>query len=392
MNKKQFREKKDDILARMAKAEGEELQMLREQLATLTAEFNAETAELNREEKKPAMTANQQLREAIKAVRTHQHDGTFELKRSNSQSIITSSVPSAGDVNNMTAAGIPLTIKDLINPLEMDLIYDKLGIKVATNVRGQIQWPCLDSYVEATVGGELADAGQVTLDFSKITPTPVKVGISVEVSNEAINDESFDLVGTIIAQMNKGVGRTLNKRILYLSTTLPTKPEFVGPLMKKNAAGTAMEAAAQTYSFTGDSNTTDFTTKEPTYKDLKKIKGKALKTGASMAGFCYVMDAATYSFLEGQPKDAGSGRFCIEGGKIDGDPVFVVENTDFAKKIVAGCFAYVALNGHGAANFVVDPYTKAKKNVVVFTLNVDFSLTNLISAANTKGLPFVIAS
>lgn len=391
MTKKEFREKKEQILASMANAEGDELKALREQLSSLTIEFNAETAELNREERQVEMTANQQLREAIKQVRSHQHDGTFVLKR-DSQNTITSSVISSGDLNNMASAGIPLTIKDLINPLEMDLIYDKLGIKVATNVRGQIQWPCLDSYIEATVGGELADAGAATLDFSKITPTPVKVGVSVEVSNEAINDESFDLVGTIIAQMNKGVGRTLNKRILYLSTTLPTKPEFVGPLMKKNSGGTAMEAAAQTYSFTGDSNSTDFTTKEPTYKDLKKMKGKALKTGASMVGFCYIMDAATFSFLEAQPKDTGSGRFCIEGGKIDGDPVFVVDSTDYAKKIVAGCFAYVALNGHGAANFVVDPYTKAKKNVVVFTLNVDFSLTNLISAANTKGLPFVIGS
>lgn len=391
MTKKEFREKKDQILASMQTAEGEERKSLREQLETLILEFDAESAINNREDKQSEMDANALMREAIKQVRSHQHDGTFVLKR-DSQNTITSSVISSGDLNNMTSAGIPLTIKDLINPLEMDLIYDKLGIKVATNVKGQIQWPCLDSYIEATVGGELADAGAATLDFSKITPTPVKVGVSVEVSNEAINDESFDLVGTIIAQMNKGVGRTLNKRILYLSTTLPTKPEFVGPLMKKNSAGSAMEAAAQTYSFTGDSNTTDFTTKEPTYKDLKKIKGKALKTGASMVGFCYVMDAATFSFLEGQPKDEGSGRFCIENGKIDGDPVFLVESSDYAKKIVAGCFAYVALNGHGAANFVVDPYTKAKKNVVVFTLNVDFSLTNLISAANTKGLPFVIAS
>lgn len=332
--------------------------------------------------------ANQQMRELVKSVREHKIGGEFQVR----QNTITSSVINSGELNNMTSAGIPLTIKDLINPLEMGLIYDKLGIKVATGVKGQIQWPCLDSYAQVTVGGELSSAGQATLNFSKINATPVKVGIKFNVSNEAINDEAFDLVGVIQAEINKALGRVLNSRILYLSTTKPTKEAFVGPLMKLNSGGSAMEAKAQTYSFTGASNTTDFTTKEPTYKDLKKMKGKVLATGAQMAGFCYVMDAATYSFLEAQPKDAGSGRFVIEGGKIDGDPVFVTGETDYAKTIVAGCFAYVALNQHGESHLIVDPYTAADTNEVRFVYNADFSITELVSAANTKGEPFVIGS
>lgn len=362
-----------ELESKLQTATAEEREDLLKQYAAQEREANRLQIELamsqNKREEKP-MSANEQMREAIKQVRSHQADGDFLMKR-DSQNIITSGVVASGDKNNMTAAGIPLTIKDLINPLEMGTIYDKLGLQVATGVRGNIQWPCLDTAAEVSVGGELDDAETKTLDFSKITATPVKVGISIEVSNEAINDESFDLVGVIKAQMNKAVGRTLNKRVLALSA--PTaKPAFVGPLVANKQSATYTKAGA-------------------TYKDVKALKAKVLKTGAQMAGFCYVMDAEMYSTLECTPKDNGSGLFIIEGGKIDGDVVFITDLAEYAGKIAAGCFAYEALNQHGEVHFIVDPYTKAKKNVTVFTLNADFSLTYLVSANNTKGAPFVVA-
>ena len=109
-----------------------------------------------------------------------------------------------------------------------------------------------------------------------------------------------------------------------------------------------------------------------------------------MAGFCYIMDAAMYSALEATPKDAGSGRFVIEGGKIDGDNIFITDLTEYANKVVCGCFGYEALNQHGTTHFIVDPYTKAKKNVTVFTLNADWSLTYLVRPKDKA--PFAVGS
>ena len=53
------------------------------------------------------------------------------------------------------AAGcmVPLTIKDILPPLEMGLIWDKVGIPVETGVIGDISWPVMGS-VEASVLGE----------------------------------------------------------------------------------------------------------------------------------------------------------------------------------------------------------------------------------------------
>lgn len=363
-----------ELESKLQTATAEEREDLLKQYAALEREANRLQIEMamanNKREEKP-VDANTQMREAIKQVRRHQAEGDFLMKRE-ATPIITSGIIQGGEKTNMASAGIPLTIKDLINPLGMGTIYEKLGLQVATGVRGNIQWPCLDTSAEVSVGGELDEAETKTLDFSKITATPVKVGISIEVSNEAINDESFDLVGVIKEQMNKAVGRTLNKRVLALSAP-SAKPAFAGPLVANKQTATYTKAGA-------------------TYKDVKALKAKVLKTGAQMAGFCYVMDAEMYSTLECTPKDNGSGLFIIEGGKIDGDVVFITDLAEYAGKIVAGCFAYEALNQHGEVHFIVDPYTKAKKNVTVFTLNADFSLTYLVSANNTKGAPFVVAS
>ena len=208
------------------------------------------------------------------------------------------------------------------------------------------------------------------LAFDKITTTPFKLGVSVEVSNEAINDASFDLNALIVEQIARGLGRTLNKRVLAL-TAPGTAADFVGPLV----------AHKQTLAFAAT---------VPTYKELKILKGKVLATNANMVGFCYVMDAAMYSELEATSKDAGSGRFIIEGGKIDGDPIFVTTDTAYANKVVCGCFGYEALNQHGQAHFIIDPYTMAKKNVTVFTLNADWSLTYLVRS--TDAAPFAVGA
>ena len=317
----------------------------------------------------PKKSANQMFRETVKAVREGKVDGNFALTRE-ATSTITSGIIQASEKTNMESAGIPVSIQELIKPLEAELVYGKVGLKVQTGVRGKIQWPVLDNSIEVSVGGELDTVDTKVLEFDKITTTPYKLGISVEVSNEAINDEAFDLIGLITEQIGRGTGRTLNKRLLALSAP-SVKADFVGPLVSHK----------QTVTFAGA---------VPTYAELKALKGKVLASNASMAGFCYIMDAAMYSALEATPKDAGSGRFVIEGGKIDGDVIFLTDLTEYANKVVCGCFAYEALNQHGTTNFIVDPYTQAKKNITVFTLNADWSLTYLVRPKDKA--PFAVGS
>lgn len=350
MNKKELLVR--ELAGKLSTFEGRELNdQEREQYNKLNAEYTTAMREWDIELKSNAaqrsaapMDKSASLREITSKVRTRQMDGEFNMQRE----VLTTGL----------ADNIPVTINEIINPLESGLIYNQLGIKVATGVRGKLQWPVLDSAIEATVAGEADEIAATAVNFDKIVATPTRVGIVVEVSNEALNDAAFDLHGTVVTQLRKGVERTLNNRVLALAAP-SAQPDFVGPLV-------------------GKKQTLNFALDIPTYQELKKMKGQVLGSGAQMAGFCYVMDAAMFSALEGASKDNGSGRFIIENGKIDGDPVFVTNIAAYANKVVAGCFGYEALNQHGDMKFIIDPYTAAAKNVTRFILNADFSLTYLV--------------
>ena len=261
---------------------------------------------------------------------------------------------------------IPLTVKDVLPPLEMGLIYDQIGVPVQTGVVGDLQWPVLGS-VEAEIVGETIELTDKTLDLSKISAVQKRIGITFTVSNQAINNSTVDLVALIQQQARAGLRRTLNRAMFSHENFTG---QFHGPYAGANANGT-------------------FAGVVPTYKELLAMKGAVAETGVEMIGFCYVMSEAMKATLEATPIDAGSGRMIIENGRIAGYPVFTTEFINYGSNktkadveyIAAGVYGYLALNQHGELRMVVDPYTQAKKDCVSITLNSDWSLTTLRSEA-----------
>lgn len=261
---------------------------------------------------------------------------------------------------------IPLTVKDVLPPLEMGLIYDQIGVPVQTGVVGNLQWPVLGS-VEADIVGETIELTDKKLDLSKINAKQVRIGISFTVSNQAINNSTVDLMALIQQQARTGLRRTLNRAMFSHENFTG---DFHGPYAGATANGTFAGAV-------------------PTYKELLTMKGAVAETGVEMIGFCYVMSEAMKATLEATPIDAGSGRMIIENGRIAGYPVFTTEFINYGSSktkaaveyIAAGVYGYLALNQHGELRMVVDPYTQAKKDCVSITLNSDWSLTTLRSEA-----------
>lgn len=266
---------------------------------------------------------------------------------------------------------IPVTVKDVIEPLEMGLIYGQVGIPVQTGVVGNIQWPVLGT-VEAEIVGETVELTDTELDLSKINAKQVRVGISFTVSNQAINNADVDLVALIQNQARQGLARILN-RVAFSHENFTG--DFHGPFAGAKAQVT----------FAGDT---------PTLKELLGMKGAVAGEGVQMIGFCYVMSEAMKAKLEATSVDAGSGKMIIENGRIAGAyPVFTTEYINYGSNktkageeyIAAGVFAYLPLNQHGELRMVVDPYTQAKKDCVVITLNSDWSMTTLRKEAFALG-------
>ena len=192
---------------------------------------------------------------------------------------------------------IPLTIKDILPPLEMGLIHDKVGIPIETGVEGDIQWPILGA-VEATVKGEKESLTDTAVDLSKVTAKKVRVGITIAITGSAITSTSTNLLALIQSQAGRGIVRLLNRVIFsHQSFTSDFHGPFAGAKAQKTFAG-----------------------KLPTYKELLGMKGSVFAEGVEPVGFCYVMSENMKSQLEATPIDEGSGRMVVENGAIAGYP------------------------------------------------------------------------
>ncbi len=257
---------------------------------------------------------------------------------------------------------IPLTIKDILPPLEMGLILDKVGIPVETGVIGDISWPVLGS-VEASIKGEKEALTDTGIDLSNITPKKARVGITIPVTYQAINSTSSDLLGIVQNQARMGIRRLVN-RVSFSHQKFTG--DFHGPFAGAKASGSFAGAV-------------------PTFKELLAMKGKVASEGVEMIGFCFVMSENMKATLEATPIDAGSGRMIVENGAINGYPVFTTEFINYGsggdkagvEYIAAGCFGYLAVNQYGDLRVVVDPYTRAKEDIVQVTINSDWSMTTL---------------
>lgn len=295
-------------------------------------------------------------------------------KGGKSEYVITAREWTAGiDMARVAEGGmIPLTIKDILPPLEQGLIYDKVGIPIETGVMGDIQWPVLGA-VEATVKGEKEPLADTGIDMSKIVAKKVRVGITIPVSGSAITSTSTNLLGLIQSQAGKGIVRLLN-RVIFSHQNFTS--DFHGP-------------------FAGAKAQISFAGAVPTYKELLQMKGKVMGEGVEPVGFCYVMSENMKSILEATPIDAGSGRMIVENGAINGYPVFTTEfinygsnkqPTEGVEYIGAGCWGYLPVNQYDELRVIVDPYTRAKEDIVQITINGEWSITTLRNQAFALGV------
>ena len=276
---------------------------------------------------------------------------------------VSSSVLNTGETNNITSSGaIPKVIKNLLGLLQNKLVYNRVGLQMSTGVKGDIVWPVLAAGVTVTVEEEAAEVGDSTLNFSKIVAIPRRLAVATDITNEALEDASFDVQSVVINNFNDTVAQFLNTALLR---TTAVSDGLDGPFTQTGISTASLSAT-------------------PTYAELIAMKGKVAKTNVAMHAPAFVMNSELYALLEATPKAQGQGGFIIENGKIG--PYPVLETNAFPnKKIGFGDFAYAALNQHGGVHLIVDPYKKAAANKLVITLNTRFSLTTLRKEAFCLG-------
>lgn len=278
-------------------------------------------------------------------------------------------IPITRDVIDSTGVGaiVPLTIGEVIEPLEKGLILDKVGTKMQYGIVGAWQFPVVAGGVEAELQDENVDLTDKKNDITKIVPEPRRVGISIPVSNRAI-DQSADLILDIVRkQLYLAIQRLLNKWM------------FNKTQLSKASKGCFVDAyAAPAVTFAGD---------VPTWAEVLNIEAAVMEEGVVMDGTAaWVCSASMFAKLKAAPKDAGSGRFIVEDGMIDGYPVFVTEYVE-KDMLGFGVFSYELVGQFGEMRMTVDSTSAAvaKKNMTYFVFNTDFDMLTLRSEAFAVG-------
>mgnify|MGYP000844240518 FL=1 len=257
---------------------------------------------------------------------------------------------------------IPLTIGEIIQPLEKGLILDKVGCKMQYGLVGDWVLPVVAG-IEATIEDENAEVADTKIDITKIKPSPKRVSLAIPVSNRAIDQSNNALLEIVRTQMVMGLQRLLNKWMFQ--TTKITSKASDGCYVAAAASPAVSTAAGVGLS----------------WKDVIALKGAVMKTGVVFDGTAaYVCSATTYAELEATPKDAGSGLMVLENGKINGYPVFMTEYIG-DDVLGFGIFNYELVGQFGKMHMIVDPYTGAKKNLIYFVLNTDFDMLTVRTEA-----------
>lgn len=330
----------------------------------------------SRQEVKPDTQA--QFREYLKDVRTGKADREILLKATGGNT--TANIEASGAIN--------LTIHEMIPTLHEGLGLP-VGLNIMTGVTGNEVWPVSVNDVEIEEVGEVDALTDQVLDFAQITPTPNRIGLTVPVSNMAIDNAAFDLMGFVQTKFGIALREYLARKIYSQAQWAKNK----GPFSGMTAGSIELGADA--------------------YKNILAKVAEFSNKGFFSGNVCISMDCVTEAELKATPKIAGAaGGFVIENGLCAGYPYTVSHyvNTELSEDttkealvptssryLEIGYWEWFALQQHGLVRLTVDATSQAvaRKNITAITLNSAWSMTDLsiyINGGQPSGSPAVYPS
>lgn len=361
----------------------------------------AETRELNDEEKKNERSLTVKLervnreiddilqerqveatnpRQAEKTVNQYLREILQGARRDKANREITLLPVDGAPKGSITDSGaINLSIHDLIPTLQEGLGLPK-GVTIATGVVGNELIPYGIDDAEMEEVGEVAPLNDQMLHFDKLTVTQARTGLCIVVSNMAIDNAAFDLMGYVRTKFPLAVRKYLAKKIFSHAAFSGIK----GPISELPISGTIT---------IGDG-------KE--YKTILTKVAEFADKGFDTSDVCLAIDNVTEANLLATPKLAsGVGGFLIENGKLAGydyvkshyvntkskggsgdDKYDIIVDTQ--KSLLIGFWNYLQVQQHGEVRMTVDATSKAVaiKNVTALVMNTAWSITDLSTKIN----------
>ena len=334
-------------------------------------------------------TRSQQLRELLKKVKENRESFSEVLQAreegpNNTTTVLKDGIASGTYQNekaNLEASGaVPLTIHELIDTKVPGLELPD-DLRLLTGVVGNEIWPYAIDDVEFTVAGEVEPIGEQAINFTKLSANPERVAAAIAVSNRAIDNAAFDLLGFVTYKFQKGFAK-------FAALHIYSHAAFDNNLKSPFASVVVEEVALD----------------ENVGKNLAKKVAAMWDLGfEGEPEMVMSKEVETeLAFTKAIPGQIGD-RTVIENGRCLGYRYKVSPYINYALDsagvpkpdgnlyIGIGHWGYLAYEQHGEVRFTVDAQSAevAKRNSCVLVLSSEYSLSELSSRVNgnTSGKP-----
>jgi hypothetical protein len=340
----------------------------------LTAELEAnhreimmsgdETAIANLREK---IDRNKQYREYLQGVRQKREDATITLAPKTPAD--GSSIAESGAIN--------LRIEDIIDTKENGLGRPQ-GQSFITGVEGDVLYPYSLNDVEMEEVGENAAINDQALDFDNIKVQSRRVSLSVGISNKAIDNAAFDLVGFVLYKVTKAWE-------IYFAKKNYSHAKWSGN------KGAFSEVDPETITFGNNIGAI-----------IDEKFGEIAEAGFDDLGVVVISPAMEAKLKHTFEGNGVAAHAIIENGLLCGHPYvstkhvnYKLNGTSYVKDtdeyIGLGLFQYLPIQQHGEVRQTVDAVSaavaKQNKTVVVFSTEISITELSKLVNGNKSGKP-----
>lgn len=253
-----------------------------------------------------------------------------------------------GDIQATVATnGQEVVAEDKLNilePLRANLVMTQAGATYMSGLVGNVSIPV---YSGSNVGwaGEVDAATDGAGKFSEVNLEPKRLTAFIDVSKQFLIQDSVSAEEMLKNDIVRAISNELEKTILGNATGSNTKPAGV---------------------FNG-------VTADTTALDFKGIVDmeQALEDKNVTGNLAFIVAPNVKATLKTTLKSAGVSGYLMEGGEVDGIPVYSTSACT-SKGMVLGNFSDYIIGQWGGIDLTVDPYTQAASGKVRLVINAYF--------------------
>jgi len=314
----------------------------------------------------------------IEAVRSGKLEGIY----AEAQAAGVAELKRAGVSANSNAAYIPSNYRDfsvtgdagakggntvatdkgsIITSLFEGSLLNKMGVTRFLGLEGNLDLPKGGKVTSAWVTENQEVSGS-DHNIGQIELRPNRLATRMVISNQLLTQSSSDIEAYLRTEIEKSIQKALDEK--YVEFLLASND--VASVVN-GASGSAM-----------------------TYDKVQEFIQKVGESEADMANAKFVINFAVHSALKKLKMDAGSGRFVLEDGRLDGYE-FIASNripknlskggTNNLSAMIFGDFSTGICAGWGAIEILVDPYTAAAKGQTVMNVGSFWDLKDQYAEA-----------